>query len=203
MNRYDTKHPGGRRPGSSGTREAILAAARTGFAERGYAGTTIRAVASAVGVDPALVLHFFGTKDELFAACLELPPEMVARMPAAFSGDPSTVGKRVTRAYFSLWEEAETGPVMMSVVRSAVSHEAAARRLREFAESLLLAPTADRLQVDALELRVALASAQLVGLALARYVVRIEPIAHADLDDLVAAVAPSVQRYLTGDLTSS
>lgn len=197
MKRHGMKRPGGRRPGNSGTREAILAAAREGFAERGYAGTTIRAVASAADVDPALVLHYFGTKDDLFAACLTLPPEMVARMPAAFDGDPSTVGERVTRAYLSLWEEAETKPVMLSVVRSAVSHEAAARLLREFAGSLLLAPAADRLHVDAPELRVALASAQLVGLALARYVVRIDPIAHTDLDDLVAAVAPSVQRYLT------
>ena len=197
----NAKHPGGRRPGSSGTREAILAAARAGFAERGYTGTTIRAVAKAADVDPALVLHFFGTKDDLFAACLALPPEMMARMPAAFDGDPSAVGERLTRTYLSLWEDPATGPALLAVVRSAVSHQDAAQRLGEFVGSLLLAPTAERLHVDAPELRVALASAQLIGLALSRYVVRVESVVHAELETLVRAVAPSVQRYLTGDLS--
>lgn len=91
----------------------------------------------------------------------------------------------------------------MAVVRSAVSQQDAAQRLGEFVGSLLLIPTAERLHVDAPELRVALASAQLVGLALARYVVRVEAVAHADLEALVGAVAPSVQRYLTGDITGS
>ena len=203
MNR-NAKHPGGRRPGSSGTREAILAAARAGFAERGYGGTTIRAVAGAAGVDPALVLHFFGTKDALFATCLELPPEIVARMPAAFAGDPDTLGERLTRTYLSLWEDPATGPALLAVVRSAVSSQGAAHRLGEFVGSLLLAPTAELGRslgyTNAPELRVALASAQLVGVALSRYVVRLEAVTQADLETLVAAVAPSVQRYLTGEL---
>ena len=203
MNR-NAKHPGGRRPGSSGTREAILAAARAGFAERGYAGTTIRAVAGAAGVDPALVLHFFGTKDALFAACLSLPPELVARMPVAFAGDPDTVGERLTRTYLSLWEDPATGPALLAVVRSAVSSGDAAHLLGEFVGSLLLTPTAELGRslgyTDAPELRVALASAQLVGVALSRYVVRAEAVARADLESLIAAVAPSVQRYLTGEL---
>ena len=197
----NAKHPGGRRPGSSGTRSAILAAARAGFAERGYAGTTIRAVAGAAGVDPALVLHFFRTKDALFAACLALPPEMMARMPAAFDGDPSAVGERLTRTYLSLWEDPATGPALLAVVRSAVSSQDAAHLLGEFVGSLLLAPTAKLGDADGPELRVALASAQLVGLALSRYVVRLEAVARADLETLVRAVAPSVQRYLTGDVT--
>ena len=197
----NAKHPGGRRPGSSGTRSAILAAARAGFAERGYAGTTIRAVAGAAGVDPALVLHFFRTKDALLAACLALPPEMMARMPAAFDGDPSAVGERLTRTYLSLWEDPATGPALLAVVRSAVSSQDAAHLLGEFVGSLLLAPTAKLGDADGPELRVALASAQLVGLALSRYVVRLEAVARADLETLVRAVAPSVQRYLTGDVT--
>lgn len=201
----NTKHPGGRRPGSSSTRAAILAAARAGFAERGYGGTTIRAVAGAAGVDPALVLHFFGTKDALFAACLKLPPEIVARLPAAFAGDPDTLGERLTRTYLSLWEDPATGPALLAVVRSAVSSQDAAHLLGEFVGSLLLAPTAELGhalgQADAPELRVALASAQLVGVALSRYVVRLEALARADLEVLIAAVAPSVQRYLTGDIT--
>lgn len=134
------KRPGGRRPGNSETRQAILSTARESFARYGYAGTTIRAVATAAEVDPALVMHFFKTKDELFAACLSFPPDVLARMPAAFEGDPARIGERLTRTYFSLWEEPETGMALRAMLSSAVSHESAAQLLRGFLGAALLAP---------------------------------------------------------------
>lgn len=192
----------GRRPGSSGTREAILDAARVTFAERGFAGTTVRAVAAGASVDPALVHHFYGTKDELFAAALALPGDLVARLPHLLDGDRAGVGERMTRTYLSLWEHPATSAPLRAVVRSAVTHESAAALLRELITSRLLVHAAARLGVDAPELRLALAGAHLVGVAMTRHVVRIEPLASADLDVLVAAIAPAVQRYLTGDLTA-
>lgn len=192
--------PGGRRPGESGTREAILAAARSAFAERGYSGTTIRAVATAAGVDPALVHHFFATKDGLFAASLALPASVVGRLPAVLDGDPATLGERLTRTYLTLWEDPASGPVLLAAVRSAVSHEEAGRLLQDHLGTQLLDRALELLPDDAPRLRIALAVAQLAGVALTRCVVRIDPIASAPLDVVVAAVAPSVQHYLTGDL---
>lgn len=193
----------GRRPGSSGTRGAILDAARTAFAERGFAGTTVRAVAEGAGVDPALVHHFFGTKDGLFAAALALPADLVDRLPHLLDGDRAGVGERMTRTYLSLWEDPVTSAPLRAVVRSAVTHDSAATLLRELIASRLLVHATARLGGDAPELRLALAGAHLVGVAMVRHVVRLEPVASADLEVLVAAIAPAVQRYLTGDLSSS
>jgi AcrR family transcriptional regulator len=190
---------GGRRPGASGTREAILSAARVGFATQGYAGTTIRGVASAAGVDPALVNHFYGSKDGLFAASLELPADLPERLVAALDGGRDGVGERLVRFYLGLWEEEVTAGQLRAMMTSAVSHEQAASLLRQFV-TRLLTQLADHLAGDDRELRVALAGSQLVGLAFARYLVRIEPLARADVETVVAAVAPTVQRYVTGDL---
>jgi AcrR family transcriptional regulator len=195
----DAQRRGGRRPGDSGTREAILGAARVGFATHGYAGTTIRGVASAAGVDPALVNHFYGSKDGLFAASLELPADLPERLLAALDGDRDGVGERLVRFYLGLWEDQVTAGQLRAMMTSAVSHEQAASLLRQFV-SRLLTHLADHLAGDDRELRVTLAGSQLVGLAFARYLVRIEPLARADLETVVAAVAPTVQRYVTGDL---
>ncbi|WP_245808223.1 hypothetical protein [Deinococcus hopiensis] len=119
-------------------------------------------------------------------------------MPAAFEGDPARIGERLTRTYFSLWEEPETGMALRAMLSSAVSHESAAQLLRGFLGAALLAPTAKYLPADAPHLRVALATAQLTGVALARYIVQVEAMVEVEFDALIHAVAPSVQRYLTG-----
>lgn len=192
---------GGRRPGDSGTRDAILDAARAGFAESGFAATTIRGVAARAGVDAALVHHFFGTKDQLFSAALALPEDFMAGLPQPFAGDRADVGERMTRTYLRLWEDPATGAALRAVVRSTFAHQEAAALLREVIASQLLARAAAQLDVDSPELRVALASAHLFGVAVTRYVVVVEPLAGTPLDDLVTAVAPAVQHYLTGALT--
>src|SRR3954452_13766228 len=165
----------GRRTGDSGTREQILESARARFAEHGFAGTTIRAVAADAGVDPALVHHFYGSKDDLFAAAVALPIDPDA-LPAVVAGDPSGVGERFVRFYLALWEDPTTGPVLLAVFRSAVSHDRAAALLREFVSARLLQRVAGELRradgtpVDDAERRVALAASQLLGVALVRYV---------------------------------
>lgn len=194
------RHPGGRRTGDSGTRDAVLSAARDSFARLGYTGTTIRAVAAEAGVDPALVVHFFGTKDALFAACLELPPNIAETVRTILAGPPESVGERLTRFYFDLWEQPATGRPLLAVFRSIAASEDAATMGHEFIGSHLIAGAAAGYDHDHPDQRVTLAEGQLVGVMFTRHIAKLEPIASTPLDDLIRQVAPSVQRYLTKPL---
>ncbi|GAB1824446.1 TetR/AcrR family transcriptional regulator [Herbidospora sp. RD11066] len=189
----------GRRPGSPQTRDAILEAAIASFVESGYAATTIRAVARTADVDPALVMHFFGSKDGLFDAALRgaMPVE---ELGSALSGDPSSLGVRLTRRYLDLWESPETGPRIRAIVGSIATTPAAAQIMRDFMTGELAAPIAKHLPGDHPERRAILAAAQLMGMAFARYILALEPMTAMTVDELVISVGPSVQRYLTGDL---
>lgn len=193
---------GGRRPGESGTRDSILAAARDTFGAAGFDGTSVRAVARAAAVDPSLVIHFFGSKQGLFTAALQPPDELPALLARALQGDPEGVGERVVRFYLDFWESPVTSTRAHAVLRSAVVHEQAADVLREFIEDRLLGvlAEADLVRTDNRRLRLSLVGSQLVGVALMRYVVRVGELPTADREQVVAAVAPTVQRYLTGDL---
>jgi AcrR family transcriptional regulator len=191
----------GRRPGEPDTRERIADAARRLFAERGFDRTSIRAVAAEAGVDPALVHHYFGTKQRLFVAATRFPfdpREAIAGLVA--DGPPEGLGERFVRFVISLWDRPDVRPTVTGVVRSATTDpEAAAMARRMLAEGPLLALTTAIRLPDA-ELRAALASSQLMGIAFARYVLAVEPLASMSPDALGAAVGPVVQRYLTGDL---
>ncbi len=192
-----TAPPGGRRPGTTTTREAILAAARELFGARGYDGTTIRGIATAAGVDPALVHHFFGSKDELFVTVLEIPETVMAGVPQALAGDLDGAGERLARLYLGLYEHPDTGAAMLTAIRSAVAQEQAARVLRETITARLYTSVVDLLP-DRPQLRMALAMSHLTGLAIGRHVLAVPPVAGMDLDELVAWVGPAIQRYLTG-----
>ena len=122
----------GRRPGLSGTREAILDAARRAFAEHGYQRATIRGVAELAGVDPALVHHYFGTKQGLFVAAVQLPVNPVEQLSALLADDPELVGQRMIGVFLSVWDLAANNSPLLALVRSAVSDEQAAAMLREF-----------------------------------------------------------------------
>lgn len=192
----------GRRPGRTDTRGQILAAAREQFAARGYAGATIRGIAGAAAVDPALIYHYFGTKRELFVATLELPfdpPEIVA---AGTDGEPGQAGERILRTLLSVWGTEHGRAMMQSLLRSALTDERILRTLREFMLETVLAPIVAELAPDRHQLRAALLASQIMGLALVRHVAQVEPLASAHPDTTVAAVAPTLQRYLTGDLGS-
>jgi AcrR family transcriptional regulator len=188
----------GRRPGASGSREAILLAARARFAEVGYDRATIRAIAVQAGVDPALVMHFFGSKQQLFLAAIELTINPAQAIPAMLEDGLDGLGERLTRFYLAMWEGPDTRDGVAGILRSAFSHEDAAALLRGFLGSEVFGRLVPSLDGEDAALRVELAGSHLIGIAIARYVVRVEPLASADPDAIVAAVGPTIQRYLTG-----
>jgi AcrR family transcriptional regulator len=182
------------------TRGAILAAARARFSERGYDGTKLRDVAADADVDVALVSYFFGSKDGLFAASMALavnPAELVAGLLEAGTDG---LGERLLRTLLRLWDDPRSGSPFVALVRSAASHDRAAELLRGFVERELLGRIAAAIDAPEPELRAALTGSQLVGIIMARYVVRVEPLASCDPDTLVRAIGPTLQRYLTGDV---
>ena len=192
----------GRRPGVSGTREAILDAARRAFAEQGYQRATIRDVAELAGVDPALVHHYFGKKQELFVAAVRLPVNPVEQLTAVLATEPDQVGPRIVETFLSIWDHAAGQSPLLALIRSAVTDEQAAAMLREFITEEVLGPIAGRLGSPDARLRATLVGSQLIGLALARYIIRVEPLASASSAQVAAIVGPTVQRYLTGDVAA-
>jgi AcrR family transcriptional regulator len=190
----------GRRPGDSGTREAIAEAARRGFAELGYDRTTIRGIAEEADVDAALVVHFFGSKQELFLTVMELPFEPEEVVPQLLAGPRSQAGLRLARFAVGMLENPESRNVLAGVLRAAASEPHAARLARELVANRVAAAFAKSLAVDQPELRANLIASQVVGLIMARHVIRLEPLASLDAESLVEAIAPNLQRYLTRPL---
>ncbi|MCL2467507.1 MAG: TetR family transcriptional regulator [Micrococcales bacterium] len=193
MSQQQRGRPTGRRTGDSGTRDAILDAALTLFAERGYDAASVRAIAESAGVDPALIRHFFGDKNTLFATVVADRTSIPARLGAALDGDPSTLGARVADAYLRLWEDPQTRPTLLALVRSATTSPHAADMLRD-----LLAGRAPALAPDKAQ-GTALAASHLFGIAFTRHIIKLPAITACDHDTLVAAVAPTIQHYLTAD----
>jgi AcrR family transcriptional regulator len=190
----------GRRPGESGTREAIAAAARLLFSERGYDRTTIRGIAEQADVDPALVNHFFGSKLDLFATVTALPEELAAAIPRIADGPRSRVGERLAEFLMDVLEDPDRRAAILSLVRAAASEPEAARAVREIVSERVLGPIAESLAADRPKLRASLINSQMVGLVMARYVVALEPLASLPRDEVVQAIAPNLQRYLAGPL---
>jgi AcrR family transcriptional regulator len=202
----------GRRAGDSGTREAILEAARAQFAGHGYHGATIRAIAGGAGVDPALVHHFYGTKEELFAAAMRIPVVPSEVLGATLAGTGAACaepgfGVAMVRAALGLWESAQMREAFTGLLRSALTSEQAAVMLREFvADSILrtiVAATglAERCGPAEAEYRVSMVATQMLGLALTRLLLGLPAVAGASVDELAATVGPSVERYLTGEIS--
>ncbi|MEV0235164.1 TetR family transcriptional regulator [Nonomuraea sp. NPDC050786] len=186
----------GRRPGSADTRGEILAAARKVFAEKGFDKATVRAIAREAGVDPALVHHYFDTKEGMFAAAMQLPitPDQV--IPALLEGPREEIGERLVRLLLQVTAAPETREPMVALIRSAMTNEQAATMFREFISNALLFQVAERLTVP--HLRIEAAFAQMYGVIMGRYVIKLEPLASAGHDELVELLAPTIQRYLTG-----
>ena len=194
----------GRRGGDSGTRAAILDAARRQFGEHGYDAATIRAIAAVAEVNPALVHHFYGTKEQLFAAAMRIPVVPSEVINALAPESPEHIGEALVRTLLAAWEAADIREAFLGLVRSAATSEQGAAMLREFVTGTILAAVAQMAGGGPDEAgrryRASLAASQVVGLAFTRYLLRLEPIASASADDLVAAIGPVIQRYLTGDL---
>lgn len=189
----------GRRPGAPDTRAAVLAAARASFAEQGFRGTTIRAVASVAGVDPALVHHYFGTKDDLFLAAMELPVDPRAVVAHVMEGPLESVAERFLTAFLGVWDDPALRPALLTVVRRVVE-PGGERLMSEGFLPVVVQPIGAKLGLDRPEHRMNLVASQVMGLILMRYVLRVEPLASLPKDAVVATYAPTLQRYLTGDL---
>lgn len=196
--------PRGRRPaGGSDTREAILTAAGELFAEVGFERATMREVATRAGVDPALIHHYFVNKDGLLAAALALPVDPAALL-AGLDQDPGRAGGAIVRRVLGVWEaDPETRRRMLALMRVGLSHEHAAGVLRDLLGSTILTAMARVVAEDDRPLRAALVGTQMGGLLLGRYLLGIPAVRDATPEQLVVAIGPVVQHYLTGPVSGS
>jgi AcrR family transcriptional regulator len=186
----------GRRRGPNTTRAAILDAARRWFADAGYHAASIRSIAADAGVDPAVVVHFFGSKDHLFRAALGWPFDPAGVASQIAGPGPAGIGARMARIFLAFWEDPTSRASLTAVLRSAMTHDASAALLREFVVHQLWANLGSFVDGPQAVLRVQLAASQLIGVAVLRYILRVEPIASASTDELVVWLTPALTNYL-------
>ena len=192
----------GRRPGSAGadTREAILAAAQRLFAERGFEGASMRAIAAEAGVDAALITHFFGSKANLLAAAIDWPFDPDRELPRILKAGRDRVGEGLVALFVRTWDRDGSRHPVITLLRAAITEPSAAELLAHFMRTRLFGPLLAELGSDQPDIRANLLAAQLGGLGLARYILRLEPLASAPPRNVVRWVAPNIQRYLTAPL---
>ncbi len=192
----------GRRRGRPGTRQQILDAARDLFAERGFSGTSLRAIGAAAAVDPALVHHYFGTKEGLFRAALQMPVDPAAVLAEVAGAGSEGVPLRLVTTFLRIWDAPDTGPALVGFLRGALADPRTTELLREFVGSTVLHAATALLLPDVepaeAEPRVALVLSQLLGVVLLRKVLAVEPLASTPPEVLAADLAPTVARYLAG-----
>ncbi|WP_405062424.1 TetR family transcriptional regulator [Kribbella sp. NBC_01505] len=188
----------GRRPGGPDTRGEILGAARKSFADKGFTATSIRAVAREAGVDAALVHHYFASKDELFIEAMALPVDPREIAAEVLGGPRDDIGRRIATVFLGVWESPDGQQRMRAIFRSMVGSEEVARVMREGITQLILQPVSKALDVPDAAIRVSLVASQLIGLAMVRYLIELEPIASVDQQILIDRLAPVLQHHLTG-----
>ncbi|MCV7371153.1 TetR/AcrR family transcriptional regulator [Mycolicibacterium arabiense] len=189
----------GRRQGEPVSRDAVLAAAKERFAHDGYEKTTLRAIAKDARVDPSMVLYLFGSKADLFKESLRLniDPTLLA---SAMAGAEGTIGERLVKQYFTIWEAPETASTMATMLQSATSNSDANEAFRTFMRNYVLTAVSGVIGGDEqARLRAMLAATSLVGTALMRYVMKVPPLATLPADDLARLLSPTVTRYLVAD----
>ena len=185
------------RGGESGTRERIIAAAVEVFAESGYDGTTMRAIAARAGVDSALLHHYFGTKADLFTETIGAPMRPDVDIPSLLQGPVELLGEHVVRYVLEAWEQPDTRKRGVVLLRAGIGNRLATPLLSEFLQRELFSRIAARLDTPDSALRASLVASQVAGLLITRHVLRLPAIAEASVDELVARVAPTIQRYLS------
>ncbi|WP_327088834.1 TetR family transcriptional regulator [Nonomuraea sp. NBC_01738] len=192
-----SKRRPGRRPGSADTRGEILAAARNVFAEKGFDKATVRGIARVAEVDPALVHHYFSTKEGMFVEAMQLPINPEEVVPTILDGPRDEIGERLVRLILTLTGSPEARQPVIALIRSAMTNDNAVAMFREFITNALLYKVADGLGVP--HLRIEAAFSQMFGLLITRYVLKLEPLASASDEELVTLLSPTIQRYLTVD----
>jgi AcrR family transcriptional regulator len=191
----------GRRPGNSGTRDAILRAARRVFSEHGYSKATMRDIANEAQVNSALIHHFFESKEGVFLAAIQDVYQVASVIDKiVLPGPEDELGARFLSGYLDLWRNPVTQEPMLAVVRSAVSNDEAGHLMARFIQENVLDPVVRALDVSAPELRATLIGSQFVGIAVVRYVIKVEPLASMEHERLIEVCAPTIQRYLTASL---
>ena len=193
----------GRPRGQSGSRDRILAAARSAFADHGYDRATIRRIAAEAGVDPALVHHYFGSKEDLFTAAVDVPSAPVAAIGSVFDRGTARAGEELARLFLTVWEDEPSREALLGQLRRGLVEGSVSPIFREFVQRMLLPRITAHLEDPDRDLRAELAAAQLIGVAILRYVGRIEPVASAPVERLVEMVAPRIQTYIDGSARSA
>lgn len=177
-------------------RADILASARRLFAACGDAALSLREIARDAGVDPGLIRHYFADKEDLFAAAMRLPIKPGDDAAKVLAGDSHDLGRRLAHFFLTTRDAPDAGDVFAGFMRSALTHPARAAFLRETVLRLILRPLSARIGGDGADLRAELAGSHFVGIAIARYAVKVEPLASAPADLVVDPVGPALQRYL-------
>jgi AcrR family transcriptional regulator len=187
----------GRPRGKTDTRNVILATARRMFAEAGYDKTSVRDVAAAAGVDPAMIRHYFGSKAELFRATMGWPFEPADIAARVTGGDRNEISERLTRVFFEAWEHPDSRASLSAILRGAATHAESANLVRQFIQGQVYAQIAAGLGEPDAELRIDLAMSQLLGIAYLRHILRVDPIASTPVEELIRRVAPVIRSHLT------
>ena len=193
----------GRRRGPNTTRATILDIAARRFAAGGYDGSSLRSIAAEAGVDPAVVVHFFGSKEGLFRAAVGWPFDPSGMLSELAENTSEPMPTHLARTFFGFWDDPTTGPTLLAMLRSAMTHDASAALLREFLMRRLFGRMSGLLHTSDADLQVDLAAGQLIGLALLRYALRVEPIASADVEELVDRCAPALAVLLASAAESA
>lgn len=192
----------GRRPGGVDTRAAIIVAARGQFAAKGYDKASIRGIARDAGVDPALVHHYFAGKAQLFAETMEVSVDPVTIVGRIFEGDPGRLGWRVIETFLLVWDPPERRQTLVALLRSSMSSDEGARALREFLNREVFGRIAAATGVADPQLRGALAGAQVLGMAIMRYVLKVPALVEVPNDVLVERLGPILQAHLVDNGSS-
>jgi AcrR family transcriptional regulator len=193
----------GRRPGESGTREAILAAAQRQFADVGYDRASLRSIAREARVDQKLVAYFFGSKQKLLAAAVAFPYHPAETIPGVLAGDPEGMGERMASFLLGLLEERDARDRIVALIRAATSSPEAAQILRDRLLDEFGGPVAKALGSEDAVLRANLVNTLCIGLVVTKYMIGVEPLASMPPDAAAGAIGPALQSFLSGSLPST